>query len=61
MYRPFDNVVAHHGRHKPRTTPGRHSPLRPAYQHVELEDGAILVTNLHPECVNPVVRYRLGD
>ncbi|MEU1037956.1 AMP-binding protein [Streptomyces sp. NPDC005551] len=31
------------------------------YQHVELEDGAILVTNLHPECVNPVVRYRLGD
>ncbi|GGM13715.1 hypothetical protein GCM10010129_67200 [Streptomyces fumigatiscleroticus] len=31
------------------------------YQHVELEDGAILVTNLHPECINPVVRYRLGD
>jgi phenylacetate-coenzyme A ligase PaaK-like adenylate-forming protein len=31
------------------------------YQHVELLDGLILVTNLHPECVNPVVRYRLGD
>ncbi|MEU8432832.1 AMP-binding protein [Streptomyces sp. NPDC029216] len=31
------------------------------YQHIELEDGAILVTNLHPECINPVVRYRIGD
>ncbi|MHC0429348.1 AMP-binding protein [Streptomyces sp. O3] len=31
------------------------------YQHIELSDGLILVTNLHPECVNPVVRYRIGD
>jgi phenylacetate-CoA ligase len=31
------------------------------YQHIELADGLILVTNLHPECVNPVVRYRIGD
>ncbi|QPP07359.1 phenylacetate--CoA ligase [Streptomyces bathyalis] len=31
------------------------------YQHVELDDGLIFVTNLHPECVNPVVRYRIGD
>ncbi|MFC4495748.1 AMP-binding protein [Streptomyces ovatisporus] len=31
------------------------------YQHVELDDGLVLVTNLHPECVNPVLRYRIGD
>ncbi|MEJ7705045.1 MAG: hypothetical protein WKF47_15960 [Geodermatophilaceae bacterium] len=31
------------------------------YQHVELVDGQVVVTNLHPECLNPVVRYRIGD
>lgn len=31
------------------------------YQHIELLDGAVLVTNTHPDCVNPVLRYRLGD
>lgn len=31
------------------------------YQHVELVDGLILISNLHPTCLNPVVRYRIGD
>ncbi|MFB7513150.1 phenylacetate--CoA ligase family protein [Streptomyces sp. NPDC056144] len=31
------------------------------YQHVEIEDGVVLVTNTHPECVNPILRYRIGD
>lgn len=31
------------------------------YQHVEVEDGLVLVTNTHPDCVNPIVRYRIGD
>ncbi|MEU2247266.1 AMP-binding protein [Streptomyces sp. NPDC019224] len=31
------------------------------YQHIEIEDGAVLVTNTHPDCVNPILRYRLGD
>lgn len=31
------------------------------YQHVELVDGAIVVTTLHPDVVNPILRYRIGD
>ncbi|MFJ9901121.1 phenylacetate--CoA ligase family protein [Streptomyces sp. NPDC091280] len=31
------------------------------YQHVEIEDGVVLVTNTHPESVNPILRYRIGD
>ncbi|WP_371493718.1 AMP-binding protein [Kitasatospora sp. NBC_00374] len=31
------------------------------YQHVELVDGAVLVTTLHPGAVAPVIRYRIGD
>ncbi|GHH74215.1 hypothetical protein GCM10018781_40380 [Kitasatospora indigofera] len=31
------------------------------YQHVEIEDGVVLVTNTHPSSVNPVLRYRVGD
>ncbi|MFD4669609.1 AMP-binding protein [Lentzea sp. NPDC058450] len=31
------------------------------YQHVELVDGLVIVTNTHQECLNPVVRYRIGD
>lgn len=31
------------------------------YQHVELRAGAILVTNTHEKCVNPLLRYQVGD
>lgn len=31
------------------------------YQHVELVDGLVVVTNTHPRCVNPILRYRVGD
>lgn len=31
------------------------------YQHVELVDGRVLVTTLHPGAVSPVIRYRIGD
>jgi phenylacetate-CoA ligase len=31
------------------------------YQHVELVDGKVLVTTLHPGAVSPVIRYRIGD
>ncbi|MFE5294900.1 phenylacetate--CoA ligase family protein [Streptomyces sp. NPDC056632] len=31
------------------------------YQHIELDEGMILVTNTHPDCLNPVLRYRIGD
>ncbi|MER5865155.1 AMP-binding protein [Kitasatospora sp. NPDC002040] len=31
------------------------------YQHVELVDGAVLVSTLHPGAVAPVLRYRIGD
>ncbi|GGK73822.1 phenylacetate--CoA ligase family protein [Mangrovihabitans endophyticus] len=31
------------------------------YQHIELDDGVVLVTNTHPRCLNPVLRYRVGD
>ncbi|MFI9511223.1 AMP-binding protein [Nocardia sp. NPDC052566] len=31
------------------------------YQYVELVDEMIVVTNLHSQCLNPVVRYNVGD
>jgi diaminobutyrate-2-oxoglutarate transaminase len=31
------------------------------YQHVELRDGAVLVTNTHQKCLNPLLRYQVGD
>lgn len=31
------------------------------YQHVEIQDGLVLVTNTDPLCVNPILRYRTGD
>jgi phenylacetate-CoA ligase len=31
------------------------------YQHVEIDDGLVLVTNTHARCLNPVLRYRVGD
>ncbi|HSV64848.1 MAG TPA: AMP-binding protein [Mycobacteriales bacterium] len=31
------------------------------YQHVELVDGAVLVSTLHEAAVSPVIRYRIGD
>jgi phenylacetate-coenzyme A ligase PaaK-like adenylate-forming protein len=31
------------------------------YQHVEIHRGLVLVTNTHPRCINPVLRYRIGD
>ncbi|MFD0823439.1 AMP-binding protein, partial [Micromonospora zhanjiangensis] len=31
------------------------------YQHVELVDGAVLVTTLHPPAVSPAIRSRIGD
>jgi phenylacetate-CoA ligase len=31
------------------------------YQHVEIEDGLVLVTTTHPDVINPIVRYRVGD
>lgn len=32
------------------------------YQHVELEsDGAVLVTCCHPDAINPLLRYQVGD
>jgi phenylacetate-coenzyme A ligase PaaK-like adenylate-forming protein len=31
------------------------------HQHVELQDGIVLVTNTHPASVNPILRYRIGD
>lgn len=31
------------------------------YQHVELVDAGILVTTTHPETVNPILRYQVGD
>jgi phenylacetate-CoA ligase len=31
------------------------------YQHVELVDGRVLVTTLHPGSVSPIIRYRIGD
>ncbi|NYI06950.1 phenylacetate--CoA ligase family protein [Allostreptomyces psammosilenae] len=31
------------------------------YQHVEIVDGAVVVTNTHPERLNPILRYRVGD
>ncbi|MGW3891950.1 phenylacetate--CoA ligase family protein [Micromonospora chokoriensis] len=31
------------------------------YQHIELVDGAVVVTNTHPRTINPILRYRVGD
>lgn len=31
------------------------------YQHVELIDGRIVVTTTHPETINPILRYQVGD
>jgi phenylacetate-coenzyme A ligase PaaK-like adenylate-forming protein len=31
------------------------------HQHVELRDGAVLVTTLQPDAVGPVIRYHVGD
>jgi len=31
------------------------------HQHVELQDGIVLVTNTHPASINPILRYRIGD
>ncbi|WP_426361968.1 AMP-binding protein [Streptomyces sp. E-08] len=31
------------------------------YQHVEIVDDIVLVTNTHPSSVNPILRYRVGD
>jgi phenylacetate-coenzyme A ligase PaaK-like adenylate-forming protein len=31
------------------------------YQHVELVDGRIVVTTTHPETINPILRYQVGD
>jgi phenylacetate-coenzyme A ligase PaaK-like adenylate-forming protein len=31
------------------------------YQHVEIQDEYVLVTNTHPATINPVLRYRVGD
>jgi phenylacetate-coenzyme A ligase PaaK-like adenylate-forming protein len=31
------------------------------YQHLEFSGESILVTNSHPRCINPLLRYRVGD
>jgi phenylacetate-coenzyme A ligase PaaK-like adenylate-forming protein len=31
------------------------------YQHLDLVDGTLLVTTLHPDAVGPVIRYQVGD
>jgi phenylacetate-coenzyme A ligase PaaK-like adenylate-forming protein len=31
------------------------------YQYVEIVDGQLLITTLHPDVINPIVRYRVGD
>ncbi|MTE15659.1 AMP-binding protein [Nocardia aurantiaca] len=31
------------------------------YQRIELVDGEIVVTNTHPQTINPLLRYRIGD
>jgi len=42
----------------PACDPGTVHPL--AYQHVEVVDGAVLVTSTHQRCLSPVLRYQLG-
>jgi phenylacetate-coenzyme A ligase PaaK-like adenylate-forming protein len=49
-------VVGHNG---PRCDPNTFHVL--PYQHVELLSGSIVVTCVHPNCLNPIVRYRIGD
>jgi phenylacetate-coenzyme A ligase PaaK-like adenylate-forming protein len=31
------------------------------HQHIEVVDGRVLVTTMHPAAVSPVIRYRIGD
>ncbi|MQY20210.1 AMP-binding protein [Nocardia macrotermitis] len=31
------------------------------YQRVELVGGEIVITNIHPQAINPLLRYRIGD
>jgi phenylacetate-CoA ligase len=31
------------------------------YQYLEIDAGQLLVTSLHPDVINPIVRYRVGD
>jgi phenylacetate-coenzyme A ligase PaaK-like adenylate-forming protein len=31
------------------------------HQHVEVVEGRVLVTTVHPSAVSPVIRYRIGD
>jgi phenylacetate-CoA ligase len=31
------------------------------HQHIEVVDGRVLVTTVHPSAVSPVIRYRIGD
>jgi acetylornithine/succinyldiaminopimelate/putrescine aminotransferase/phenylacetate-coenzyme A ligase PaaK-like adenylate-forming protein len=47
------------GWNEPRCRPDTVHPL--PYQHVEVRDGTILVTNTHEKCVNPLLRYQIGD
>jgi phenylacetate-coenzyme A ligase PaaK-like adenylate-forming protein len=49
-------VIGHNG---PTCAPDVFHPL--PYQHVEIVDGAIVVTTVHPDLVNPILRYRIGD
>jgi phenylacetate-CoA ligase len=49
-------VIGHNG---PGCAPDTFHPM--PYQHVEIADGAVLVSTLHPDAVSPVIRYRLGD
>jgi phenylacetate-CoA ligase len=31
------------------------------YQIVELVDGLLVISNVHPDCLNPLLRYKVGD
>lgn len=39
----------------------RHTFHPMPYQHVEVDQGRVLITNTHPRCVNPILRYQIGD
>ncbi|MBM7774782.1 phenylacetate-CoA ligase [Actinokineospora baliensis] len=49
-------VIGHNG---PTCHPRTFHPL--PHQHVEVVDGAALITTTHPDAVAPVLRYRVGD
>lgn len=49
-------VVGHNG---PRCGWDVFHPL--PYQHVELVDSRVVVTTTHPDAVNPILRYEIGD